>query len=87
MFILMNKNYIQFVRRIYSYCENHVGGEVLFPFFTNCWPEIDCTIEKKDLVSYTSEIVSRLTLKGVLKEIPKEFENFYGMYEILEHEN
>ena len=82
----MNKSYIKFVREIYSYCDNHIGEEVLFPFFVNCLSEIECVIEKRDLVSYTSEIASKLILKNVLKEVPKKFENFYGMYKVLPHE-
>jgi len=81
----MNKSYIKFVREIYSYCDNHIGKEVLFPFFMHCWPEIDCEIEKRDLAFHTSKIVGRLVLKGVLKEIPKSFDNVYGMYAVLEH--
>ena len=81
----MDKNYIEFARKIYSYCDNHVGERILFPFFMNCWPE-EMTIEKKDLARYTSKIVNRLILKNILKEIPKDFDNLYGMYKVLEHE-
>ncbi len=82
----MNKNYIKFVKNIYSYCDENIGEKILFPFFMYFWPEIDCTVEKRDLAFYTSKIVSRLILKGALKEISKSFDNVYGMYEILENE-
>ncbi len=87
MFILMDKNYTKFVRKIYSSCDNNIGKKVLFPFFMNCWPE-ELTLEKKDLAIHTSKIVSRLISNKILKEVPKEkdFYNVYGMYEILKHE-
>ena len=82
----MDQNYIKFVREIYSFCDENIGEKILFPFFMNLWPEIDCTIEKKDLAFHTSKIVSRLISKRILKEIPKSFDNAHGMYEILKHE-
>ena len=81
----MNKNYIKFVRGIYSYCDENVGEKVLFPFFMNYWPEIDCKIQKKDLAFLTSKIANRLVSRKVLKEVEKDFENVYGMYKILRH--
>lgn len=81
----MDKDYIKFVRGVYSYCDNHIGEEVLFPLFINCWPE-EIIIKKKDLVIYTSKIVSKLISEDVLKEVPKGFDNVYGLYKILEHE-
>ena len=83
----MNKNYIKFVREIYSYCDENIGERILFPFFMNCWPESDYTIQKRDLASLTSKIVNRLISEKVLKEVKKNFDNVYGMYEILRDKN
>lgn len=82
----MNEDYIKFVRKIYSFCDDNIGEKVLFPFFMNCWSEIDCTIEKKDLAVHTSKIVSKLISENILKEVPKNFYNAHGMYEVLKHE-
>ncbi len=80
----MDKNYTKFLEEIYSSCDNNIGKKVLFPFFMNCWPE-DLILERKDLARHTSKLVNKLILNGVLKEVKKDFDNVYGMYEILEH--
>ncbi len=84
----MNKDYVKFfAKKIYDYCDKHVGEKVLFPVFMNFWREDEYTIKKKDLACLTSKIIRELVSEKILKEIPKDFESVYGMYEILEHEN
>jgi len=73
-------------KRIYSYCDSHIGEKALFPFFVNLWPEIDSTITKKELADLTTKIIYKLKKKNVLEEIPKNFDNVYGMYKILKHD-
>jgi len=85
----MEKNYVHFVKQIYTYCDNYQGEKVLFPAFTNLWNEEDWNINKKDLAVLTSRIISRLLNTGILMSTPKEnrFETPYGLYEILPHVN
>ena len=75
----------QFEKKIYSYCDENVGEKFLFPIFVNFWPEENCLIRKKNLAMITSEIIENLINKNVLKEIPVEFGNGYGFYEVLKH--
>jgi hypothetical protein len=87
----MRKEYIHFVREIYSYCDRHIGEEALFPVFVNLWHENgeESYIAKKDLAVFTSNIISHLLDKKVLSVIhsntsPKDA---YGFYKILPHED
>jgi len=75
----------QFEKKGYSYCDENVGDKSLFPFFMDFWPHEDYLIRKRNLAVITSKIVENLINKKVLKEIPVEFGNGYGFYEVLKH--
>ena len=83
----MEERYDLFVERIHGYCREHTGEKVLFPLFMNLWPELEISIEKKELAVYTSKAVNKLVSEKMLKEVPKErgFDNVYGLYEILRY--
>lgn len=76
----------QFKKEIYKYCDKNVGGSCLFLGFTHLWFSKKEKITPKDLAFLTSKIINDLIGKKVLVEIPKKFENVYGMYKILPHE-
>lgn len=83
-------------RRIYLYCDEHIGYEVLFTSFTHLWPvpqkgeetNSNYNITPQDLTRLTSEIIIDLQHRGIVKEVEKPgeiFETFYPMYQITEH--
>jgi len=84
----------QFKEDIYRYCYANIGKEFLFTGFSHLWPlltkeEEDARkrpIVPKDLVVITSRIVNDLVKQEIIIEIPKKFENVYGMYKVLSHE-
>ena len=75
----------EFKKCMYKYCDNNIGEKLLFPAFTNLYSQLKHEIAPKNLGVLTSEIVNDLIKRKVLIEVPKEFENLYGMYEILFH--
>ncbi len=83
------KEHYSFVRNIYNYCDENIGEKILFPVFVNLWPENYCSISKKDLTEITSKLIKKLMNREekILKDISnkKNFENVYGLYEILPH--
>jgi len=87
----MRKEYINFIKNIYSYCDNNIEEEMLFPAFLNLWRENEESsyITKKDLAVLTSNIISHLLNKNVLSVIHSDTssEDAYGFYKILSHEN
>lgn len=84
---MQGEQYREFEKRVYKYCDNNVGREILFTGFAYLWPQ-NHDIAPKDLAILTSKIINDLAKKGVLKEISKkeDFDIPYGMYEILPHE-
>lgn len=81
----MHKLKEQFRKCICKYCDNNIGEKLLFPAFTNLYSQLKHEIAPKNLGVLTSEIVNDLIKRKVLIEVPKEFENLYGMYRILPH--
>jgi len=77
----------QFKKRIYEYCGNNLGRDILFSGFTNLWIQPHQEISPKDLATLTSGIVNDLIKDGILEEIskPADFDVPYGMYKILPH--
>ena len=78
----------KFRENIYEYCDNNVGGRVLFTGFVNLWSDKGTDMPPKDLVNLTSEILDNLIKQKIVIDVPKpkEFETVYAMYEILPHE-
>jgi len=94
----MRKDYIHFVREIYSYCDENIGEKVLFPAFMNLWDENGeaSYISRKDLAVLTSKIISRLLNKDKKKKREKilrvihsnyKLHDAYGFYKIRSHKN
>ena len=79
----MQEKYKLFKEKISDYLEIHKGEKVLFPVFVNLANRINFKETKKDLTTLTSKIINNLIKEGKLKEVPKKFENVYGMYKIL----
>ena len=75
----------RFKKRIYEYCENNPGRDILFPGFTNLWISSK-QITSKNLTMLTSVIVSDLIKQKIIIQIPNNYENFYPMYRILPNE-
>jgi len=82
-FIFIQEKYNLFKNKISDYCKNNVGEKVLFPLFVNLSPKLEMKITPKNLTILTSKIINELIQEKRLKEIPKKFENVYGMYKIL----
>ncbi len=71
--------------RIYRYCDDNIGNKILFTGFE--WLHLKYEkITPKDLVNFTGIIVRDLIGKKILREVEKEFESVYALYEILPHE-
>lgn len=84
--------YLNFEERVYRFCDNNVGEEVLFTGFVHLWPkQIElCPREEiihPKIIFYTNNVINKLLRLNVLREIPKDFDTFYPMYNILAHDS
>ena len=75
----------KFEENIYRYCDDNVKEKILFTGFTWMFPEYE-KIAPAELANITSIFVYDLVKKKILKNITKNFESLYGLYEILPHE-
>jgi hypothetical protein len=74
--------------RIYKYCDDNIGNKILFPgfVFTGFDWLYHNKISPQNLTNLIGIIIRDLTEKKILKEVEKDFESLYAMYEILPHE-
>ena len=77
----------EFAYNIHKYCDENIGEKVSFTIFPFLCSQQNQDISPRDLASKTGMIVHDLVGKGILVEVPKEFESVYAMYEILPHKN
>ena len=76
----------QFRKKIYRYCQDNIGEEILFTGFEYMWPWQNSDISPKNLAMLTSRILNDLIKEKIIIEVPKEVESVYGMYKVLPHE-